>query len=433
MEKNLFKTFQPFIKKCGKSSLPMLSMAKVENGRVTISDIETWVHFKTDLPDGMYKVINGETFLDPDANIDDYPTSPTGEPIEQAIVFGGFIASIAPCTAKDELRPVMNGIHIDKDYMVASDAHVLRYIPIADIGETTPGFNIIFPPSPALLTRIKADSAEPIQIQTFKTGESQYDSPYARFMFCDCTITLRLVDGEYPNYLCVIPDYQKNETQCYSIDTSTITEMAKFEKATTIQKTILTETQMVMKDVDLGIVKLWQAPESVPLPDRNPDGILMPIGILEPAPGEKISWKPTNLEKIALPHKGSITIGFYDNTKAIGIWFNPIKTTTAKPKTPNPKTAKAPARPVAPSPTPPVEVPPTPPAAPPSALSPLLIDYSEKAIAVFNAPENLREAFIEAWGKYSKWLKHPVTKEITPGWVFSKKRTQQIQTLLKAS
>jgi len=69
---------------------------------------------------------------------------------------------------------------------------------------------------------------------------------------------------------------------------------------------------------------------------------------------------------------------------------------------------------------------------PPADPSPLLLDYSEKAIAVFNAPESLREAFTEAWGKYSKWLKHPVTKEVTPGWVFSKKRTQQIQTLLKA-
>lgn len=58
---------------------------------------------------------------------------------------------------------------------------------------------------------------------------------------------------------------------------------------------------------------------------------------------------------------------------------------------------------------------------------PYIIDHSEKAIAVFNAPEELKAVFEKHYGVFKSWLKHEADQG---AWVFSKKRRIQIQMML---
>lgn len=53
-----------------------------------------------------------------------------------------------------------------------------------------------------------------------------------------------------------------------------------------------------------------------------------------------------------------------------------------------------------------------------------IVDYSEKAIAVYGAPRHLAESFRQSGGYFKSRLKEG------PGWVFSEKRRTQVETLL---
>jgi hypothetical protein len=413
-------------------------MVKVENGIAMISDFDNIVVFNTDLADGMYTVLNGETFIEKNVKIDDYPMTPTnGEVLEKAVISAMFIVEHALCVANDQLRPVMNGIHLNAEHMVASDAHVLKYTPVESIGETTPGMNIIFAPSSPLIARIKAGD-EAITIKTFEDD----NRVHARFEFSDCTIIQRLVEGNYPNYKGITPDWKKEQMQCFSMHTETISEMVKFGKAVTRELMVVRESQMIISNLDMGLAKSWQAPENVPFPDTEPAALLMPMAILDSVedPTARVGLSPKKLQQIVGSHKGTVTIGFYDPTRPMAVWLNQEKHQAIRKPAPA-KKEQAPAKP-APQPAPqatqpePKEQPQAPAPQMPegTGTSILILPYSDKAIAVFNAPESFKDIFKECWGRYNKYLKHPESGQTLSGWIFSKKRTEQIKEIvLKAS
>lgn len=168
MKTNLFKTFQPFINRCKKSSLPILGFVKVENGTATITDSETWVEFNTDLPDGMYNVINGETFKST-ADPEDFPVLKLGSTNARGFVNKYDILALSTCTSSDKLRPVMQGIHLTNEHMVATNSHILRWI-TRDIEDSRSEFNDIFIPSTALLSYLKSSDDE-LKVTTFFAPE----------------------------------------------------------------------------------------------------------------------------------------------------------------------------------------------------------------------------------------------------------------------
>jgi len=457
---NYLKTFQPFINQCKKGSMPILGEMLVQNGKAIISNIETTVSFPIQLPDGMYTVLNGEAFKNPDINPDDHPIIPEGETLSEVTINPVDLLNTAPCTGNDPVRPLLNGINLNNKHIVASDAHVLRYTPVANMPEN---LSITFLPAAPMLSLVKQTKA-PITVRHYKP--SGWQAGYADFIFSDlnCTLTTRLVDGVYPNYQGIIPNWSQLDMQCFTIDPKVLPDMVKTSKAFQTPILVVGESHMIISSSDLKLEKIWQAPENVPKPTREPDALLMPMDLdrlkesdtdrikaeMTPVfPGSRIGLNPGYLSRIAGTHKGPIVIGFYTTSNAMAVWLQP---STNAAKAPVPFHAKAPAKqsdfkkPVeTPQPAKPVELPSPkpveipsaetmPPTTPNTSAGVMLLEYSDRAIAVFNAPETFREAFTEAWGKYSKWLKHPHTKETTPGWVFSKKRTQQIQQIIsKAS
>jgi hypothetical protein len=59
-----------------------------------------------------------------------------------------------------------------------------------------------------------------------------------------------------------------------------------------------------------------------------------------------------------------------------------------------------------------------------------ILSYSPRSIIVIGATKPFKEQFKTMWGRWSVNLKHPVTGEKLKGWVFSSKRTNQIQKLI---
>lgn len=67
------------------------------------------------------------------------------------------------------------------------------------------------------------------------------------------------------------------------------------------------------------------------------------------------------------------------------------------------------------------------PAKPVKKPKPYIISHTDRSIALFNAPEGFEKLFETLYGVFKKWVKHEGN---TGAWVFSKKRLNQIQSII---
>lgn len=325
MKTNLFKTFQPFINRCKKSALPNCGFVKVENGTATITDCETWVEFNTDLPDGMYNVINGETFKST-ADPEEFPVLTLGKQKASGVLNPDDILALAPCKSDDQLRPVMNGIHLTNDNLAASDAHVLRWIE-RNPSDTLDGtnFNDIFIPTIPLLSLLKAADIEPVSVHTFYPDENP-ESPdtfakYIKFCFTGCYITQRLVEGNYPNWKGIIPSY-RNMQAAMVLQPTVLTDIVKTVKAFKGSfLTRVTETRMVHENLDLELKKEWPV-QFCEVPERAPDALVMPMMI----EGDGIlGMNPLFIDRARTLFHGNIILGWEQCSGVVSrpmlVWF----------------------------------------------------------------------------------------------------------------
>ena len=150
----------------------------------------------------------GETFF-PTVGAEEYP-----EQLEQeftstvqvdGIELADAIRRSAWCIAKDDLRPVLNGvcISVEKDCVdvVASDAHSL--VKTSLIGEGSDNIRVILPRKAAkiLPDLLWADDIELKLNETYAQLELGREDENATKQ----VLTFRLVEGKYPNYNSVIP------------------------------------------------------------------------------------------------------------------------------------------------------------------------------------------------------------------------------------
>ena len=109
-------------------------------------------------------------------------------------------------TADDELRPVMNGVYFDFTpeslTFVATDAHKL----VKYAAENTTDFSasLILPKKPAnLLKALLAKEEEPVEVT--------FDAKNVTFQLKNFKLVCRLIEGNYPNYIAVIPAANPNK------------------------------------------------------------------------------------------------------------------------------------------------------------------------------------------------------------------------------
>lgn len=139
---------------------------------------------------------------------DTYPTPVSVDDTDSATISSSLLMDCinrsVGATAKDELRPVMNGIFFEvKDantmYIVASDGHILVKNELTDINSSSEnGFNFILPKKPAILLKTLLTS-EDIDIEIASDGRN------AKFTCEHFTMFCRLIEGRYPNFNSVIP------------------------------------------------------------------------------------------------------------------------------------------------------------------------------------------------------------------------------------
>ena len=234
-----------------KNSLPILGdfLFEVAEGRLNLTASDSEVMMKTSLEltendgDGRFCVGNHDlleavkgiseqpiTFeVDQAANIAkiNYQNGQFSLPVESADEFpqpqqvgeGATTISIATpmlaeninrsifATARDELRPVMNGIYFDLTpdclAIVASDGHKLVRNKVLSIRSEQPAA-FILPKKPAtLLKGVLGKQGGDVVIR--------FDERNAEINFEDGTIICRLIEGRYPNYNSVIPQSNPNQ------------------------------------------------------------------------------------------------------------------------------------------------------------------------------------------------------------------------------
>ncbi len=447
-----FKTFQSFANRSS-NTLPILDYVKIENGTATISDLETHVQFDAPLKDGYYSIRMNEPFWIRELD-DNYPVLPSEKvTTASAVVTASLLLKFAPLTANDELRPVMNGIFMNASHIVASDAHVLRY-QTGFANRIDESFEAIIPIVAPLLTRCKTNPSELITIESFLTAN---DYQQLRFTFSDCTIITRATEGKYPNFMAVIPTNQ--DQKCFSLSVSTIQEMTKTAKAFKNDTVVISDIGMVISNPDFKLEKQWNTPAIVPMPSRFPDGVIMPKMVEELVPESADNYRlgldPNKLAQFITMFKGNIIIGFTEVSRAFCVWFEstdrpavsekkvtshapaPVKQKAVDVYQPHPVKVKAiEAHVVTVAPVAqqlkeivaPNHIPVPPQAKQQNIAEFVIVNYSERSVALFGDTWPIKEKLMELHGVFNRRLKY--NDQPASGWVFSLKREAALRQLI---
>lgn len=180
-------------------------------------------------------------------NIDEFPVEMDSKRKDESILtlnsdlFISIINKIKPFLAKDELRPVMNGISFryDKTYKTlfaaGTDAHKLLLVDTKNNTE----IDFILPDTLAILKSIILE-----EDVTMFIGEN-----YVKILGMYDEIFIRLIEGTYPNYMSIIP-LKENYNYCISFNIAEIKNVIERIKSLSVSTVIF----KVLSDNTIKIV-----------------------------------------------------------------------------------------------------------------------------------------------------------------------------------
>lgn len=200
--------------------LPILSYAKVENGKMTATDLEISLIVKdVNMPDGIYEIVNKAPNITMNP-IEDFPKLPIFKSNEVLVnhngskptafefvtfseVFEFYLDKLLLSVGKDNLRPTMSGICIKKTsdnelFLVTTNAHTLCKINITEYCEFDKDdreLEYILP-----VKYLKDFIALADGSLHFKCSKANIFIEADNLEYIGMTI-----DGKYPNYDAVIP------------------------------------------------------------------------------------------------------------------------------------------------------------------------------------------------------------------------------------
>lgn len=177
------------------NNLFILQCIAVVNNRAMYTNLETTIEWDVDLPNGLYdkKMFENGVVQLMEGDVSEYPKTPVLnnstmitldradiENIGQAVKFVG----------KDDFRPVICGVYVGINGVCGTDAHRLYY------NEATLfGTEMVFSPELCKLLQFYSD------VNVSSDGLNVVIND----VHSTVTITSRLIDGRYPNFLAVIP------------------------------------------------------------------------------------------------------------------------------------------------------------------------------------------------------------------------------------
>ena len=192
------------------STLPILGNAMVRNGMMWSTNLDMEVQTRTDLEDGLYRIVGGKcTPSDPELDVEDFP--PPTEVKGKTITFKlDPIAAkrLIACTSTDETRFILNAIlfrvHKDGITLVGTDGRLLTVCEWPSTEAVTHGAegDYIVPhggkKNKHPLNMLMKDKKRDEIVMTLGDGRVSFDNG-------EQLIIVKCIEGTYPDYKQVIP------------------------------------------------------------------------------------------------------------------------------------------------------------------------------------------------------------------------------------
>lgn len=135
--------------------------------------------------------------------------------------------------SKDENRYILNGVFFDREHgrLVATDGRRMLLIPCPEIKQLPE--SIIVPSKVASLLSCKPLKQRPASIQLAKRSREKNADTIAHFILGDgeWEITTKLIEGNYPNYQQVLPDWNAADTYTAFFNTAQAESILRFLKS----------------------------------------------------------------------------------------------------------------------------------------------------------------------------------------------------------
>lgn len=97
-----------------KSDIPILSEMRVKDGKMTATNLLVSIEIKTDLSDGMYKIV-GTDFIKTDTDAEEFPLIPKTDGVNileiQTDVLAGGLSTAAKFVSTTDIKPVLSSVH----------------------------------------------------------------------------------------------------------------------------------------------------------------------------------------------------------------------------------------------------------------------------------------------------------------------------------
>lgn len=262
-----------FIKSLAKSfnsPLPIVdkTIACIDN-KIMLSDLQTFVTLNKKLWDeGIYNVDGTFTSID----VKEYPNLPKNPTFKIGVLpVNNMLSEYIPYCAKGPLRPSLECVYFDLGYIVATDAHRLRF----DKHNMKLKSTFLLPTKPAkILNRLMKFYKQPVTIKQ--------NDKHLFFICPGFTMAVRKIVGYYPNYKGVLPDSNKYTVKLvFPIDE--ITEAHKAHKKANKEYTFLKfypeGKECHLTDTNLNLIKVWKL-DVIKETAKDYNRLLMPEGDL---------------------------------------------------------------------------------------------------------------------------------------------------------
>lgn len=227
-----------------RNRVPILDYAKVENGKMTATDLDISLIIKdVNMPDGIYEIVNKAPNITMKP-LDDFPSErvfdkdeyethweqkrPTAfEFVTFSEVFEFYLDKLLLSVGKDDLRPIMSGICIKKTsdnqiFLVSTDAHTLCKINITEYCEFNKDSRELEYTLPVKYLKDFVKLTEGALHFKCSKANMFIESENLEYI-------ARTIDGNYPNYNAVIP---RSNTKKIVFDHVAMNKCLKSEKMT---------------------------------------------------------------------------------------------------------------------------------------------------------------------------------------------------------
>lgn len=338
--------------------------------------------------------------IDQKIDLEEWPSLPECEEPLGILDVSTFkrIEAISIYATIDQMRPTMSAVYITESDLVATDAWMLRFEKHkCDIRK----------PSLFSLEVIKA--FKPIFKAVNNPIELYEGKTYIKLVTGDLALFIRKIEGDYPQWQNVIPDYSGYDTRVTIPSPEIIKDLTEAKRVGITIHGVgfdLENKKAITQNVDFDYLKEYDIQvETQPLKESNT--LVMPMRIT-PKDAEIQMFGISFINLKRLP-SDTVYIADMQNGYMVEEQISKLSTITKPSVKPiiNSKPTKMEAK---------------------SNDGLRLVKYSAKAIAVFGETKPVKDDLKALGGKFNPFLKENGKKQA--GWIFSAKRREAVEAYL---